>query len=99
MNKLAAILSFFFLSLAIVPCADAAITDNIAAELSTEHEHEGQADNCTPLCYCHCCHVHVTMNVETETLNIKELMFSQAIFYQEYNPDTPLNSLFRPPMI
>ena len=99
MKLFAAVLGFFFLCLAAMPCADAAVSDEITVELSTEHEHEGQADNCAPLCYCHCCHVHGTMEVESQPLNIKQLLFSQSIFYQEFTPDTPLNSLFRPPIV
>ena len=99
MKLFATVLGIFFLCLATMPCADAAVAENITVELSTEHDHEGEADNCAPLCYCHCCHVHVTMNVEAQPFNIKEILFSQSIFYQAFTPDTPLKSLFRPPIV
>ncbi|MEQ8624455.1 MAG: hypothetical protein RIB02_05805 [Vicingaceae bacterium] len=99
MKFFAAVLGIFFLCLAVMPCADAAPTDETAIELSQEHEHEGEADNCAPLCYCHCCHVHATLSSDFQTLTNLPDYGKPAMHYSASEPNSSLTSLFRPPIV
>jgi hypothetical protein len=85
--------------LATLPCADAAITETEQIVLADNHDHEGETDNCAPLCYCHCCHVHVTISTPNAPLKCCATIFSQVVFYQFFTPETPSVSLFRPPIV
>ncbi|WP_339711945.1 DUF6660 family protein [Cyclobacterium amurskyense] len=61
------ILSFYFMALTGVVCADTLPYDNtkdtITAFSSNDgnhnHSQESGWDGCSPFCVCHCCHVHV----------------------------------------
>lgn len=58
------ILSIFLLSLTLLPCDDMQTEDNCGTEshyhLTDNHDHDADADLCSPFCQCHCCHTHIT---------------------------------------
>ena len=60
MKIIAIILSVLFLSLSVVPCADAA-TDFEDGDLIVQqhNDHNASADLCSPFCQCQCCHNHI----------------------------------------
>jgi hypothetical protein len=99
MKFFAAVLGIFFLCLAVMPCADAAPTDETAIELSQEHEHEGEADNCAPLCYCHCCHVHATLSSDFYTLTNLPDYGKPSTHFSASEPNSSPTTLFRPPIV
>lgn len=82
-----------------MPCADAAPTDYNTIELSQEHEHDGQADNCTPFCHCHCCHVHVTLSSDFQELKKIPFYGKPLTHYSASEPKSSPTTLFRPPIV
>jgi len=99
MNTFAAFLSIFLLCLAILPCSDASESETEQIIMADNHDHEGEADSCVPLCYCHCCHVHVTINASKKPFTNTSILHKQLMYYLFFTPETPSVSLFRPPIV
>ncbi|WP_142687058.1 DUF6660 family protein [Chitinophaga polysaccharea] len=58
MKWLLYILSCYIVLLSCIPCNDyQAVSNPVAVQLSTSHDHETQPDYCSPLCVCSCCNI------------------------------------------
>ncbi|MEZ4884459.1 MAG: DUF6660 family protein [Chitinophagales bacterium] len=68
MKYLSIILSFFLLTLSVLPCTDVyACEENNMMESHMSHDHsENEQDHCPPFCLCSCCGITFT----TENLQV-----------------------------
>ncbi len=98
------ILSFYFLALSGLACADTVAVDNTSDTLKVytsndvndHHSHESGEDHCSPLCFCHCCHVHV---VSAPGVAFK-LPEKQTILYNSFFQDfrsIEISEILKPP--
>ncbi|NSL86541.1 hypothetical protein ECE50_006855 [Chitinophaga sp. Mgbs1] len=66
MKWLLYILSAYILLLSCIPCTDAEGSASYSSAVvadAASHNHETQADFCSPLCVCSCCNVQVTPGI------------------------------------
>ncbi|MDT0690972.1 DUF6660 family protein [Salegentibacter sp. F188] len=104
--KIAAfILSFYFLGLNFLGCADEAETSCSDAEVCTKTSVEGESqqdspeDLCPPFCHCHCCHVHI-VDLQTTYFFIFSPEISTLISTRLEAPEKDFSSsLLQPPRI
>ncbi|MGB0391636.1 MAG: DUF6660 family protein [Salibacteraceae bacterium] len=97
MKRFAIIMSLYFLGLTFFPCGDVHAEGEVHVEMAGSHDHEEGEDDCSPLCYCQCCHISLIMVLPStySFYQITETHYSNT--YQSLIPDSPVESLFRPP--
>ncbi|MDT0687419.1 DUF6660 family protein [Autumnicola psychrophila] len=105
MRIAALILSFYFLGLNFLSCADEAELSSSDAEFSTEklaeseNPKEPSEDLCPPFCHCHCCHVHV-VNLQSTEFVIVDFQISTLISTKlEASEKDFSSSLLQPPRV
>lgn len=99
------ILSFYFMILAGMSCADTVPPDNSNETLTVlsnadehhNHDHTDGRDGCSPLCVCHCCHLHF--------LPASDLAFFQLVTFPAIHStyildfkSTEISGFLRPPI-
>ncbi|WP_317198058.1 DUF6660 family protein [Echinicola marina] len=87
------ILSFYFIALTGIACAD---TVPINSEGQTvivvdsnqnghSQNHSDTNDGCSPLCVCHCCHMHFISTAGIAFTDFKKLPVLHQFFHQDFN--------------
>ncbi|WP_273246633.1 MULTISPECIES: DUF6660 family protein [unclassified Flavobacterium] len=108
MKWLTLILSFYFVLLASIPCADAAVnhTHNTTSKETTsnhdKHTHDQQNDLCSPFCVCNCCGAQImnyapeiVFNLSVVTAEIEiQLPNYQSVFTSDF-----YDTIWQPPQI
>lgn len=96
---MAFILSVYIFGLTFFPCGDVHGADEEHSQWEASHDHDEGEDDCSPMCYCQCCHTSVI-------LTLPELPTFTPIYLSELPtstipaiPDSPVESLFRPPQV
>ncbi|WP_338130078.1 DUF6660 family protein [Catalinimonas alkaloidigena] len=99
------ILSFYFMALAGVACADTVpqrdTSENITvvntANNNHDHDHNQGWDGCSPLCVCHCCHVHFLF---TSGVDFTQIVVKLPAIYTSYFQDfrsIEISGFLKPP--
>ena len=95
------IFAFYFFSLAIIPCCDAArgsANENVYVQSNdtAADQHTGEA--CSPLCTCNCCGSVTLISVLVNTYFFSPAPFLQYL-YAEQTLVSPYFSIWQPPKI
>ncbi|MBD3628629.1 DUF6660 family protein [Cyclobacterium sp.] len=103
---LLAILSIYFLSLSIVPCADGVdcVELQVHQEMLTEYDHSAHErhagqDFCAPFCACQCCHTSVTISVFFVLSETPKMHSPLSSRYSELPSSSYPASLLDPPQV
>lgn len=99
------ILSFYFMVLAGMSCADTVPPDNSNETLTVlsntdehhNHDHNNGWDGCSPLCVCHCCHLHFLPPSDVAFLQPVELPTIYSDYIQGFK-STEISGFLRPPI-
>jgi hypothetical protein len=100
MKVFAFILSFYVLYLNAVPCIDI-IRDNSMhkseiMQTSDNHNHQSDADSCSPFCTCQCCQLNFVVSISASLSPVDD--FKINYFEQSSNfEDTELFDFLIPP--
>ncbi|WP_230978928.1 DUF6660 family protein [Flavobacterium supellecticarium] len=108
MKWLTVLLSFYFVLLASIPCADAATGHThfrVQNETPVDHEghsHEKQGDLCSPFCVCNCCGAQIMNYAPVIAFAVQPITpvittpttSYQSVFYSGY-----YGSIWQPPQL
>ncbi|AWW28820.1 hypothetical protein DN752_00995 [Echinicola strongylocentroti] len=104
MKVIQVILSYYLLLLVVFPCADEHKNETLVQKESvvlsqgSDHQHDGDADHCSPLCVCHCCHIHYVI-AEAATIDfLKEFTAVYSTPIEDFDGDWVFDFL-KPPKI
>ncbi|NKI27028.1 hypothetical protein HCG49_10685 [Arenibacter sp. 6A1] len=98
------ILSFYFLALNFMPCADEvqvakdSVVENIMA-VDHSQEHNGIADLCSPFCLCNCCHVNSVDFGITSFEPISAVIPSKIYIHFDSLGEEVIHSILQPPKV
>ncbi|WP_339869004.1 DUF6660 family protein [uncultured Algoriphagus sp.] len=104
MKILCYILSFYFIALAGIACADTIpqrdSSENITVVNSADNNHDqdqNQAWNgCSPLCFCHCCHVHFLSTAGVNFTHLVKLPVVYTSYFQDFR-SIEISDFLKPP--
>ncbi len=96
-------LAIFYIGLATIPCADEVI-DNLATleivlENSDDHDHEDEADDCSPFCVCQCCSNHFTNDTAFCELSVFSPAIDRSSIFKDNLTNSYLNTILEPPRV
>lgn len=99
------ILSFYFMALTGVACADTLPLDNTKDTVSVisstdgnhNHDHQSDWDGCSPLCVCHCCHVHFVSAAGVDFTHLVKLPAVYTSYFQDFS-NADISGFLKPPM-
>ncbi|SMG13814.1 hypothetical protein SAMN05661096_00631 [Marivirga sericea] len=99
------ILSFYFMALTGVACADTVpqrdTSENISVVNTADNNHDHDSnrgwDGCSPLCVCHCCHVHFLSAAGIDFTHLLKLPAVHTAYIQDFS-SIEISGFLKPPM-
>lgn len=103
MKIIALLLSFYILSLNVLPCTDSAdvsVTSQTEVSLNSDlHHGDFDQDLCAPFCTCHCCHVHSLESPLADASPFYREISSELFLHFDSLSEEAISILLDPPRV